>query len=169
MILNNVNLEKAAAFVEEAKKDKSKAIKMKKVEGSWNFIEGMPQFTSTLEHANGATVTEADGPPFMGGSGTKPDPVQYFLFGLASCFAQTFASIAAEKGIELKQLKIAVENKVNLSKPLGLSDEPIVEMAKLFVTASGSGDLKEVERLARSEEHTSELQSQFHLVCRLLL
>src|SRR5438309_5764541 len=26
-----------------------------------------------------------------------------------------------------------------------------------------------VERVARSEEHTSELQSQFHLVCRLLL
>src|SRR5689334_24564890 len=25
------------------------------------------------------------------------------------------------------------------------------------------------DRLARSEEHTSELQSQFHLVCRLLL
>src|SRR5438309_7958045 len=41
------------------------------------------------------------------------------------------------------------------------------------------GDLREVlgerrsgghvARLARSEEHTSELQSQFHLVCRLLL
>src|SRR5689334_23529051 len=27
----------------------------------------------------------------------------------------------------------------------------------------------EVIRLSRSEEHTSELQSQFHLVCRLLL
>src|SRR5689334_24112499 len=27
----------------------------------------------------------------------------------------------------------------------------------------------EDERLGRSEEHTSELQSQFHLVCRLLL
>src|SRR5689334_24462923 len=27
----------------------------------------------------------------------------------------------------------------------------------------------EVERQHRSEEHTSELQSQFHLVCRLLL
>src|SRR5689334_24286555 len=26
-----------------------------------------------------------------------------------------------------------------------------------------------VERIDRSEEHTSELQSQFHLVCRLLL
>src|SRR5689334_24359450 len=28
---------------------------------------------------------------------------------------------------------------------------------------------KKKERLPRSEEHTSELQSQFHLVCRLLL
>src|SRR5689334_24538642 len=26
-----------------------------------------------------------------------------------------------------------------------------------------------IERILRSEEHTSELQSQFHLVCRLLL
>src|SRR5689334_24614307 len=36
---------------------------------------------------------------------------------------------------------------------------------------AGRFDLAEVgmERLGRSEEHTSELQSQFHLVCRLLL
>src|SRR3989338_5158672 len=30
-------------------------------------------------------------------------------------------------------------------------------------------DIAETQRKARSEEHTSELQSQFHLVCRLLL
>src|SRR5689334_23929069 len=29
--------------------------------------------------------------------------------------------------------------------------------------------LRPLEQAARSEEHTSELQSQFHLVCRLLL
>src|SRR5690625_6893066 len=29
--------------------------------------------------------------------------------------------------------------------------------------------LKEIERMERSEEHTSELQSRGHLVCRLLL
>src|SRR5689334_25174228 len=33
---------------------------------------------------------------------------------------------------------------------------------------SGAG-LKSKSRTGRSEEHTSELQSQFHLVCRLLL
>ena len=152
MKLNNINLDKSKAFVEEVKADKSKAIKIKKVEGSWNFEEGTPQFISTLEHANGSTVVEADGPPFMGGSGTKPDPVQYCLFGLAACFAQTFASIAAEKGIKLEKLKVSAENKVNLSMALGLGNEPIVEKAKLSVEVLSKADknkLKEIEELAK--------------------
>ena len=151
MKLNNVNLDNAKAFVEEIKKDKSKAIKIKRVEGSWNFREGNPQFASTLEHANGSTVAEADAPPFLGGNGIKPDPVQYCLFGLAACFAQTFASIAAEKGIELGELKVAAENKVNLSRALGLGNEPIVEKVKLFVEVSGidKSKLKEIEELAK--------------------
>lgn len=147
MKLNNIDMEKIVAFAEEAKSDRNKAIKTKRVEGGWNLSD--VQFTATLEHATGKTVVEADSPPFMGGSGLKPDPVQYCLFGLAACFAQTFASVAAEKGIELKQLKIAVENKVNLSRPLGLGNGPVVEKVKLFVAASGNGDLKEIERLAK--------------------
>ena len=151
MKLNNINLDKAGTFVEEAKADKSKAIKIKKVEGAWNFNEGKPQFASTLEHANGITIVEADGPPFMGGSGIKPDPVQYCLFGLAACFAQTFASIAAEKGVELKKLKVAAENKVNLSRALGLGNEPIVERVKLIVEVSDvdKDKIKEIEQLAK--------------------
>ena len=152
MKLNNINLEKAGAFVEEVKKDKGKALKVKRVEGTWNLEDGKVQFTSTLEHANGTTVIEADGPPFMGGSGIKPDPVQYCLFGLAACFAQTFASIAAEKGIKLEKLKVAAENKVNLSKALGLSNEPIVERVNLFVEVSSEVDksiLEEIEKLAK--------------------
>src|SRR3989338_2171058 len=99
MKINNVDMEKAGAFVEEVKNDKSKAIKVKRVEGSWNLGEGKPQFISNLEHANGSTIAEADAPPFLGGNGIKPDPVQYCLFGLAACYAQTFASVAAEKGV----------------------------------------------------------------------
>src|SRR3989344_5932531 len=147
MRLNNIDMDKAEAFLEEVKTDKDKAIRTKRVEGEWNF-SGV-QFTATLDHATGKMIVEADGPPFMGGSGLKPDPVQYCLFGLAACFAQTFASVAAEKGVELKQLKISVENKVNLSKSLGLGDDPVVEKVKLFVTASGNGNLKEIEDFAK--------------------
>jgi len=152
MKLNNINLDKATAFVEEVKEDKSKAIKIKKVEGAWNFIEGKPQFASTLEHASETTVIEADSPPFMGGSGIKPDPVQYCLFGLVACFAQTFASIAAEKDIKLDKLKVSAENKVNLSRALGLGNEPIVERVKLSVDVLSEADesrLKEIEELAK--------------------
>jgi len=147
MKLNNIDLEKSSRFIEEVKTDKSKAIKIKRVEGVWNLSGA--QFKSSLEHATGKTIVEADGPPFMGGSGIKPDPVQYCLFGLAACFAQTFASIAAERGIELKQLKVTAENHINLSKSLGLSDEPITQKVKLSVVASGEGDLKEVANLSK--------------------
>ena len=150
MKLNNVNLENSSAFAEVVKKDKSKALKVKRVEGNWNLEDGKVQFTAALEHAQGKTIVEADGPPFLGGSGIKPDPVQYCLFGLAACYAQTFASIAAEKGIKLKQLKVAAENEVNLSRALGLSNEPIVEKAILEVKASGEKgeNLSEVKKLA---------------------
>ena len=151
MRINNVNLEKASAFVEEVKKDKSKAMKAKKVSGIWNLEDGKVQFTATLEHPQGSTIIEADGPPFMGGSGIRPDPVQYCLFGLAACYAQTFASIAAEKGIELKKLEVAAENKINLSKSLGLGNEPIVEGVKLHVTAAARNgkNLDEIKNLAK--------------------
>ena len=36
-----------------------------------------------------------------------------------------------------------------MSKPLGLGDEPVVENVKLLVTASGKGDLEEIEQLAK--------------------
>jgi uncharacterized OsmC-like protein len=73
----------------------------------------------------------------MGGSALKPDSVQYCLFGLAACFAQTLASVAAEKGITLGKLNVTAENKVNLRKALGLGDEPVVESVKLNVSVSG--------------------------------
>lgn len=151
MKINNINLDKAGAFVEEVKKDKSKAIKVKRIEGIWDFREGKPQFVSTLEHANGLIVVEADAPPFMGGSGLKPDPVQYCLFGLAACFAQTFASVAAERGVELIKLKVAAENEVNLSRALGLGNEPIVDGVKLVVEVSDvdKDKLKEIGQLAK--------------------
>src|SRR2546422_7122132 len=45
------------------------------------------------------------------------------------------------------------------------------QVEDLFLLASGIGDpkLRKIACLVRSEEHTSELQSRLHLVCRLLL
>lgn len=151
MRANNVDVEKAAAFIAEVKKDPAKAVKEKKVVGEWVLEEGQPQFKAILQHGEKSTIIEADGPPFLGGSALKPDPVQYCLFGLSACFAQTFAGICAEKGITLKKLRVSAENCVNLSKAIGLDDKPIVEKAVISVEVESSAPDKmpEIEKLAR--------------------
>src|SRR2546422_4159529 len=58
------------------------------------------------------------------------------------------------------RIRHAIEGVVDLhrGKPLGVIREQL-----------GFANLGRVKRALRSEEHTSELQSRLHLVCRLLL
>src|SRR2546422_2067264 len=44
-----------------------------------------------------------------------------------------------------------------------------IPMSIMRVTVEGASFVRSVESTRRSEEHTSELQSRLHLVCRLLL
>src|SRR5256884_3271785 len=46
---------------------------------------------------------------------------------------------------------------------------PIPRASVRTATQVNPGDLRSMRRPKRSEEHTSELQSRLHLVCRLLL
>src|SRR5689334_24657653 len=46
---------------------------------------------------------------------------------------------------------------------------PWRELAYIYRRLEARGEIRGGRFVSRSEEHTSELQSQFHLVCRLLL
>ena len=152
MGLNNINTEAAGKFMEEAKNDPLVAKKTKRVEGEWVFEEGQPQFKATVAFNEGEQVLESDFAPFMGGMGLAPDPIQYCLYGLAACYAATFVSIAAMEGIALQEVKIAVENKVDLTRTLGLSSNPIVEGVEVTLTVKADVPrerLESIEALAR--------------------
>lgn len=149
---NNVNLQGMMSFVEQAKSDPGVLKKQKRIEGVWDFQEGHPQFKATLAYPGGERTLEADLAPFMGGAGLAPDPIQYCLYGLAACFAGTFMSLAAADGVTLKSLRVVAENQVDLTKPMGLGDKPVVEkvMLKLIVDADASeAKLHELEQQAR--------------------
>ena len=95
---------------------------------------------------------ESDFAPFMGGKGLAPDPIQYCLYGLAACYAGTFVSLATMEGISLRGLKISVENKVDLTRTLGLSSNPIVEGVEVTLTVASDVQrerLEQIEALAR--------------------
>ncbi len=149
--MNHINLEGLKIFVEEVKKDLSKAKKSKRVECSWNFDEGKPQIETKTQHPRGETILQADFAPFMGGEGLAPDPIQYCLFGLAACLSGTFMSIATIMGIKIQELKVSAENLVDLSKTLGLTNNPIIEKVKVTATVKSDAkeeQLKEIEKLA---------------------
>jgi len=149
--MNHMNLEGMKKFLEEATGDLSKTKKSKKIECSWNFEEGKPQIESRVQHPKAETVLQSDFAPFMGGEGLAPDPIQYCLFGLAACFAGTFMSMATMIGVKIQDLKVSAENFTDLSKTLGLTNNPIVEKVKIIATVKSDAkeeQLKGLEKMA---------------------
>lgn len=152
MSLNNVNEAKMMGFLEEVKRNPKAAEKHKSVEGSWVLEEGQPQFVGELPFAKGKVQLTCELPPFAGGWGTSPDPIQYCLYGLAACFAATYAATAVSEGIALNRLKVTAENWVDLRKQLGLSKEDIIKKVKLTVDVEADVDRSQLEKLMRLAE-----------------
>ncbi len=150
MKLNNVDVEKLKETAAALEADLAKAKKVIKIEGEWNLGEG-PQFSATVSFEGGTIKFEADQPTFLGGGGTAPGPMLYCLYGSASCYAATFATVAATEGVVLKSLKIAAESFIDFSRAMGLSDNPIAEKIKFTLTVESDAPeekLKELEALA---------------------
>ncbi len=150
--MNNVNMPEIEKFVSTIEKDASQAKKSKRITGSWVFEEGKPQYVSTLEYPRGKVVLHTELPPFAGGWGTSPDPIQYCLHGLAACFVATFAAMAAGKGIELKRLEVTVENWMDLRKMMGLSGDDIIKKVKFTINAEGASRDQLEKVLALTQE-----------------
>lgn len=152
MTVNNVNAEQMNAFVAELERDPAVGKKHKVVMGEWSFPEKTTQFRATLEYPQGKAALAAELPPFAGGWGTSPDPIQYCLYGLAACFAVTFAATATSKGIALKRLKVTAENWMDLRKQMGLSKDAIIERVQFTVDAEADVPRERLEELLRLTE-----------------
>ena len=150
--MNNVNIKEMEKFVELISNDSSQAKKNKKVSGSWNFEEGKPQFVSNVEFNKGKINLNCELPPFAGGYGTSPDPIQYCLYGLAACFAVTFDASATKEGINLSKLDVTAENWMDLRKQMGVSKDNIIQKVKFTVHAEGASKDVLMKILKMTEE-----------------
>ncbi|MBI5048663.1 MAG: OsmC family protein [Deltaproteobacteria bacterium] len=151
MKINNIDVSKLKGTVEAFKKDISKAKKTNRIEGEWNVGDG-PQFSATIEFENGKIKLMADQPTFLGGGGQQPGPMIYCLYGSVSCYAATFATLAAMEGIALKKIKVTAESYIDFSKVFGLSDNPIAEKVKFILQVESDAPknkLMELEELAK--------------------
>lgn len=144
---NRVNMEAFDRTIEEAEKDLTTSLKTLKVKGIWRLEEKGPQFESELKYENGRIILYSDEPSFLGGGGTSVNPIQYCLYGMASCFAATFAKWAAKEGIVLEELSISVETKLDMSRSFGLSMNPIMDTMKLSISTKTDASDEEIEKI----------------------
>src|SRR6266481_4546199 len=80
--------------------------------------------------------------------------------------------LAVSHGLEHRQYLAVAVGLQDVGAELVADPESVADDLKAFGVEVGAGEIAAGRVLvddARSEEHTSELQSQFHLVCRLLL
>ena len=152
-VINHVDLDKVQSTVTAMKSEPGKAKRVNRIEGIW-ICEGSqgPQFKADIQLENGKFTLEADSPSFLGGTGTSPGPLHYCIFGLTSCFASTFMTIAAIEGIRIDRAKFVGECNVDFSKTLGLSDRPIIENAKFKVTVKSNAPEETLRRLSKLAE-----------------
>jgi uncharacterized OsmC-like protein len=62
--------------------------------------------------------------------------------------------VATQKGVEIEKLSIQVKNTVDMTRPLGISKNPLTEGIKITLTvkSKASGEvLKEIEDLSREQ------------------
>lgn len=150
--MNHVNMDKIRELMEAIKKDPANAKILPKIAGDWIFEEGQPQFRSDIEVEGGKFRVEADMPTKLGGWGSRPGPLHWCLYGLASCFAFTFAALAAMEGITLNKLSVETEGHIDFSKVFGLTENPIVEEVKFKVTADSNAGVEKMEHLRKLAE-----------------
>src|SRR5690348_8339388 len=97
-------------------------------------------------------------------------PLERASFLLHDVFGLDFAEVARALGRgepACRQLATRARTHIEAGRPrFAASREAGDRLAAAFQRANAAGDM---QALTRSEEHTSELQSPVHLVCRLLL
>jgi uncharacterized OsmC-like protein len=148
-----VDLDKIENNIKAIKADPTKAKKVNRIEGDWNCTGSSgPQFKAELQLEKGNFKLEADSPSFLGGSGTRPGPLHYCIFGLTSCFASTFMTLAAMESIVIESAHFVGECNVDFSKTFGLSEKPIIENAKFKILIKSDADRAALERLTKLAE-----------------
>ncbi len=96
----------------------------------------------------------ADFPPPMGGTGSAPNPLAYCFWGGMACYAMTYAQEAARQGVVLRALRARTEAEVDMTRALGITDNPPVEHIDWHLEVDADAPPETLDELKRiADEH----------------
>jgi uncharacterized OsmC-like protein len=147
--MHNVNVDALQQTISKAQSDPAALKQQVTFDGDWQ-IDGGPQFVASIPVPNGEPVTfQADFPPPMGGTGSAPNPLAYCFWGGIACYAMTYAQEAAKQGIQLRALRARAEAEVDMTRALGVSDNPPVERIDWHLEVDADAPREKLDDLKR--------------------
>jgi len=144
----NVQMDKIQESIKKAETDPTAVQVQMNLEGSWRMDETQPQFGGKVKLPSGEEVLfESDFPPFLGGRGMKPSPLQYCFWGGMACYASTFMLVAVAEKVEIKNFTIKTTGLVDFHQALGLGDAPPIQGLTWEVQVETDASQEELDRL----------------------
>ena len=118
------------------------------------------------EHAHKAVYRfDADHPAVLVGQDDGPAPVEFLLYGLASCLTAGIANIAAARGVKLSSVESTIEGDIDLRAIFGITDEVRNGYEKIRVSFKIAGDAP-VEKLRAIVEQSRSRSAVFDVLTR---
>ncbi len=147
--MHNVNVDALQQTISTAQSDPAALKQQVTFDGDWQ-TDGGPQFVARIPVPNREPVTFlADFPPPMGGTGSAPNPLAYCFWGGMACYAMTYAQEAANQGIQLRALRARAEAEVDMTRALGVSDNPPVERIDWHLEVEADSPREKLDELKR--------------------
>jgi uncharacterized OsmC-like protein len=147
--MHNVNVDALDATISKARSDPAALKQQVSFDGEWQ-TGGGPQFVASIPVPNGEPITfEADFPPPMGGTGSAPNPLAYCFWGGMACYAMTYAQEAAKHGVELRSLRARTEAEVDMTRALGVTDNPPVQRIDWYLDVDADAPREKLDELKR--------------------
>ena len=125
-------------------------------------IESFYGAGSEQKHKRTFTL-EADHPAVLVAADNAPLPVEYLLYGLASCITSGIANIAAARGVTLTEVEAKVEGDIDLRGILGLAGDVRNGYDKIRATFTIKGDAPE-EKLRQIVEQSKARSAVFDVL-----
>ncbi len=149
--MNNININSLNKTREEILKGEFPDKKSFEVQGEWIFNEE-GQFKAEIEFPKGKINLITDQPLPSGGRGNAPNPVQYCVFAMISCYTTTFMTIAASKNVEIKRLKARGASTINMKSIFEIEEGPVVEKVWIELVVESDANIKILEEIKKKTD-----------------
>ncbi|MHA2610170.1 MAG: OsmC family protein [bacterium JZ-2024 1] len=150
-MVNNINLKLIEKTREEVVRGEFPERKEFVVEGRWLYGEE-GQFEAVVEFPGGNLRMVTDQPPATGGRGQAPNAIQYCVFAMVACFATTYMTLAAQRGVEITSLKARGASVVNMKSVLELEQEKPVEKVWVELAVESSASREQLEEIRKEAQ-----------------